>query len=134
MIDINEIRKLDVKRQELKKELYTKIYEQFERKIRQQVELGRDKFVMLQVPAYVLGYPKFDREAAARYLSRQLTRGGFCVQFMGDVTLFVSWAPKRKKKPSSARPPARSVEEVDQDLNVEFPTLMNLRKAASAYK
>jgi hypothetical protein len=50
MIDIHEIRKLDVKRQEIKKELYKKIYEQFERKIRQQVELGRDKFVLLQVP------------------------------------------------------------------------------------
>lgn len=129
MIDINEIRKLDVKRQEMKKELYTKIYEQFERKIRQQVELGRDKFILLQVPPYVLGFPKFDREAAARYLSRQLTRGGFDVQFAGDITLFVSWLPKKKKKQGVMVRPQPPEEE-----EVELPTLMNLRKAASAYR
>lgn len=114
----------------MKKELYKKIYEQFERKIRQQVEMGRDKFVILQVPVYVLGFPKFDREAAARYLSRQLTRGGFDVQLAGDITLFVSWLPKKKKK---APPPPQKPQVVD-DLPLEFPTLMNLRKAASAYK
>jgi len=127
MIDIHEIRKLDVKRQEIKKELYKKIYEQFERKIRQQVELGRDKFVLLQVPPYVLGFPKFDREAAARYLSRQLIRGGFDVQFAGDVSLFVSWVPKKKKKEK-----VREEEEVYEE--PELPTLINLRKAASAYR
>jgi len=127
MIDINEIRKLDVKRQEIKKELYKKIYEQFERKIRQQVELGRDKFVVLQVPPYVLGFPKFDREAAARYLSRQLIRGGFEVQFVGDISIFVSWLPKKKKKEK-----VRDEEEVYEE--PELPTLMNLRKAASAYR
>lgn len=126
MIDINEIRKIDVKRQEMKKELYTKIYEQFERKIRQQVELGRDKFVLLQVPPYVLGFPKFDREAAARYLSRQLTRGGFDVQFAGEITLLVSWVAKKKKKPEVAV--------VVREEEPELPTLMNLRKAASAYR
>ncbi|QIG59514.1 hypothetical protein [Dishui Lake phycodnavirus 2] len=128
MIDINEIRKLDVRRQEIKKELYKKIYEQFERRIRQQVELGREKFVILQVPAFVVGFPKFDREAAARYLSRQLTRGGFDVQLAGDITLFVSWLPKPKKK----KP--REEQEPPPELPLEFPTLMNLRKAASAYR
>lgn len=127
MIDINEIRKFDVRRQEMKKELYTKIYEQFERKIRQQVELGRDKYVLLQVPVYVLGFPKFDREAAARYLSRQLKRGGFEVQMVGEINIFVSWLPKKKK----VRPAPRPREEEEP---IEFPTLMNLRKAASAYK
>ena len=53
-IDINEIRKLDVKRKEIRKEIYTRIYEQFERKIRQQVEMGRDKYVFLRVPSYVI--------------------------------------------------------------------------------
>jgi hypothetical protein len=129
MIDIHEIRKLDVKRQEIKKELYKKIYEQFERKIRQQVELGRDKFVLLQVPPYVLGFPKFNREAAARYLSRQLIRGGFDVQFAGDVSLFVSWVPKKKKKEKF-----REEEEEEVYEEPELPTLINLRKAASAYR
>jgi hypothetical protein len=127
-IDINEIRKLDVKRQEIRKEIYMRIYQQFERKIRQQVELGRDKYLFLRIPSYVVGYPKFDREAAARYLTRQFTNGGFDVQHVSDVDIFVSWVPKAKNKPRKP-PPAKEVE-----LPVEFPTLMNLKKAASAYK
>jgi hypothetical protein len=128
-IDINEVRKLDVKRKEIRKEIYTRIYEQFERKIRQQVELGRDKYVFLRVPSYVMGYPKFDREAAARYLVRQFARSGFDTQHVGEVDVFVSWRPKAKTKKSR---PAAAVVEVE--LPVEFPTLMNLKKAASAYK
>jgi hypothetical protein len=130
-IDINEIRKLDVKRQEIRKEIYTRIYEQFERKIRQQVELGREKYLFLRIPSYVVGYPKFDREAAARYIARQFTHGGFDVQHVSDVDIFVSWAPKSKKKKATpkAQPQANEVE-----LPAEFPTLMNLKKAASAYK
>jgi hypothetical protein len=128
-IDINEIRKLDVKRQEIRKEIYMRIYQQFERKIRQQVELGRDKYLFLRIPSYVVGYPKFDREAAARYLTRQFTNGGFDVQHVSDVDIFVSWVPKAKHKP---RKPPTTTKEVE--LPVEFPTLMNLKKAASAYK
>jgi len=129
MIDIHEIQKIDVKRQEIRKEIYTKIYEQFERKIRQQVEMGREKYVFLRVPTYVIGYPKFDRPAAARYLARQFTRGGFYVQLVSDVDLYVSWISKRKVRK------AASTEKVAlPELPAEFPTLMNLKKAASAYK
>ena len=130
-IDINEVRKLDVKRKEIRKEIYTRIYEQFERKIRQQVELGRDKYVFLRVPSYVMGYPKFDREAAARYLVRQFERSGFDTQHVGEVDVFVSWRPKQKQKQKQKPKPA-AVAQVE--LPVEFPTLMNLKKAASAYK
>ena len=131
MIDVHEIRKIDVKRQEIRKEIYTKIYEQFERKIRQQVEMGRDKHIFLRVPTYVIGYPKFDRAAAARYLARQFTRGGFDVQQVSDVDLYVSWVTKRKARKASA---ALRDEATLPELPAEFPTLMNLKKAASAYK
>lgn len=134
-IDINEIRKLDVKRQEIRKEIYKRIYEQFERKIRQQVELGRDKYLFLRIPSYVLGYPKFDREAAARYLTRQFVNGGFEAQHVGDVDIFVSWAPKPKPKEKEKKLPSRtSSSSREVELPVEFPSLMNLKKAASAYK
>jgi len=130
-IDINEVRKLDVKRKEIRKEIYTRIYEQFERKIRQQVELGRDKYIFLRVPSYVIGYPKFDREAAARYLVRQFARSGFEAQRVGEVDVFVSWRPKPK---SGRQQQQRQQQEKEVELPVEFPTLMNLKKAASAYK
>lgn len=129
-ININEIRKLDLKRKDIRKQIYTRIYEQFERKIRQQVELGREKYLFLRVPSYVVGYPKFDREAAARYLVRQFARSGFEARQVGDVDLFVSWHPKPRARQD--KKPAAVQQEVE--LPVEFPTLMNLKKAASAYK
>jgi hypothetical protein len=129
-ININEIRKLDLKRKDIRKQIYTRIYEQFERKIRQQVELGREKYLFLRVPSYVVGYPKFDREAAARYLVRQFARSGFEARQVGDVDLFVSWRPKPRARQD--KKPAAVQQEVE--LPVEFPTLMNLKKAASAYK
>jgi hypothetical protein len=129
-ININEIRKLDLKRKDIRKQIYTRIYEQFERKIRQQVELGREKYLFLRVPSYVVGYPKFDREAAARYLVRQFARSGFEARQVGDVDLFVSWRPKPRARQD--KKPVAVQQEVE--LPVEFPTLMNLKKAASAYK
>mgnify|MGYP001048234293 FL=1 len=130
-IDINEIRKLDLKRKEIRKQIYMRIYEQFERKIRQQVELGRDKYLFLRVPSYVIGYPKFDREAAARYLVRQFARSGFETRHVGEVDVFVSWRPKPKPKRQQQRQQETAAE---VEPPVEFPTLMNLKKAASAYK
>ena len=67
MISINDVTKIDEKRKQIKKEIYTRVYEQFSRKIKQSVELGH-KQVFLTVPTFVIGYPTFDRGAAARYI------------------------------------------------------------------
>ena len=40
MININDIIQIDDKRKRIRKEIYTKIYEQFSSKIKQCVELG----------------------------------------------------------------------------------------------
>ena len=92
--------------------------------------MGRDRYVFLRVPTYVIGYPRFNREAAARYLVRQFTRGGFEAQLVSDVDLYVSWIHKTKTKARAAPEPPKK----DPELPAEFPTLMNLKKAASAYK
>jgi len=123
MISINDITKIDEKRKQIKKEIYTKIYEQFSRKIKQSVELG-NKQVFLTVPAFVVGCPTFDRSAAARYLARQFQHGGFTVQFVGDYELYITWIIPKKKKESN---------ENYKD-EVEFPNLMNLKKIASQYR
>ena len=122
MISIDEVTKIDEKRKQIRKEIYTRIYEQFSSKIRQSVEYGH-KQIFLTVPSFVLGYPSFDRSAAARYLVRQLMLGGFTVKLVSDYDLYVSWIISKKKK-------ERKNEESDQ----EFPNLMNLKKIAKQNK
>ena len=119
-LTIQEIQRLDEKRSKIKKEIYTKIYEQFSRKIRQNVELGQ-KQVFLNVPMFLLGLPTFDRDKATEYLKRQLERADFVVTKTGSYELLVTWNVKKEIKEP-------------EPVFDEFPTLMNLRKAASKYR
>jgi hypothetical protein len=122
MISINDVTKIDNKRKQIRKEIYTRIYEQFSRKIKQCVELGQ-KQVFLTVPSFVIGYPTFDRHLAAKYITRQFQLGGFTVQLVGEYELYVSWIIPNKKK---------EVEKESEE--TEFPNLMNLKKMASKYR
>jgi|TARA_B110000977_G_scaffold201197_1_gene294689 hypothetical protein len=122
MININDIIEIDEKKKRIKKEIYTKIYDQFSSKIKQCVELGH-KQVFLTVPVILIGYPVFDRNAAARYLTRQFELGGFIVQLVADYDIYVSWNISKKKR-------EREVENED----IEFPNLMNLKKMANKYR
>jgi hypothetical protein len=90
MININDIIEIDDKKKKIKKEMYMKIYEQFSSKIKQCVELGH-KQVFLTVPLFLIGYPVFDRGAAARYIARQFELGGFTVQLVTEFDIYVSW-------------------------------------------
>jgi len=122
MISINDVTKIDEKRKQIRKEIYTRIYEQFSRKIKQCVELGH-KQVFLTVPSFVVGYPTFDRGAAARYMMRQLKLGGFDVRLVSDYDMYVSWIIPKKVK-----------EKVIEPDETEFPDLMNLKKMADKYR
>lgn len=121
MISINDVTKIDEKRKQIRKEIYTRVYEQFSRKIKQCVELGH-KQVFLTVPSYLVGYPVFDRNAAARYVARQFILGGFQVQLIGDYDVYVTWQIPKKKK------------EKEKVVDDDFPNLMNLKKMANKYR
>lgn len=124
MINARDIAKIENKRKEIKKDTYLKIYEQFSRKIRQNVELGQ-KQVFLVVPTFVIGFPPFDVQKAADYLQRQLERAEFTVVRVSEHELHVTWSLKQKEK------------EKEQEKGEDFdglPSLMNLRKAASKYR
>jgi len=123
MISIDDVTKIDVKRKQLRKEIYIKIYEQFSSKIKQSVEYGH-KQIFLTVPSFLLGYPVFDRNAAAKYIARQFTLGGFTVKQVSDYDIYVSWFVPKKKKEREEH------EEEDGD----FPNLMNLKKMANQYR
>jgi len=124
MISINDITKIDEKRKQLKKEIYTKIYEQFSRKIKQSVELGC-KQIFLIVPAFLIGYPVFDRSAAAQYIARQFRLGGFNTSVIGEYEIYVNWVVEKPKKVKMKE---------DHVEESEFPNLMNLKKIASKYR
>jgi len=123
MININDIIEIDDKKKKIKKEIYKKIYDQFTAKIKQCVELGH-KQVFLTVPVILIGYPVFDRNAAARYIARQFELGGFIVQLVADHDIYDSWnVPKKKKERHD-----------EEDDDVDFPNLMNLKKMANKYR
>ena len=122
MISINDITKIDEKRKQIRKEIYTRVYEQFSRKIKQSVELGH-KQVFLTVPTFVIGYPTFDRGLAAKYIVRQLTLGGFDVNLVNDYNMYVSWNIRKKTK-----------QKTEESYDTDFPDLMNLKKMANKYR
>jgi hypothetical protein len=120
MISVDEISRLTEKKNRLKKETYVKLYEHVSRKIRHSVDFGA-KSTLFQVPVFLIGYPMFDRYKATNYLKRQLERGGFEVIIRGDNELYIAW--KVKKTVERREEPAE-----------DFPTLINLKKAANKYR
>ena len=127
MISVDDISRIAEKRNRLRKETYVKLYEQISKKIRQSVELGH-KYVFVQIPSFVMGYPHFDRIKATQYLVRQLHIGGFMVQHIGDFELCISWRPRKLKNDTQ-----KKQDEEDDQLE-DFPTLVNLKKAANKYR
>lgn len=123
MLSIDDVTKIDEKRKQIRKEIYLKIYEQFSTKIKQSVELGH-KQLFMTIPSFVLGYPAFERSAAARYIARQFALGGFTVQLVSDHDIYISW-----DKPKKKREKQRVVED-----DTDFPNLMNLKKIANKYR
>ncbi len=131
MITRDMIDKMDADKRRIKKEIYTKIHEQFCRKIQSVAVVGH-KQVFLTVPPFVMGFPTYNVTQAAGYLKRQLQNGGFDVSFAHPASLMVSWFPKAKKH----------LEEEAQHFHVQpppeedasLPSLVNLRKAANKYR
>ena len=124
MIRISEISRLDEKRKRLRKQTYVKLHEQISKKIRQSVELGQ-KYVFVQIPSFVMGFPHFDRTKATHYLIRQFRISGFYVQHIGEFELCISWRPRKVNKELEEKP--------EEDFE-DFPTLVNLKKTANKYR
>lgn len=106
----------------MKKETYVELYKQISRKIRRSVE-AQKKRVLFEVPAFLVGYPVYDRLKATSYLKRQLELGGFIVHIAGNFGLSITWKVKKDKVASG---PMDHIE--------DFPTLVNLKKVANRYR
>ena len=108
------------KRGSAKKEYYKALLEQFSRKIKHSVELGR-KDALLTIPSFLVGYPKYDLAATVVYMSRQLGRLGYKVELVGPLDLKVTWRNTR---------PEQDEEAETTDPGVFLPSLVNLQKTA----
>jgi hypothetical protein len=119
MLTAKELAEKDRRRQNYKKETYKVILEQFLRKVKANFELGL-KTAQVTVPPMVIGYPRYDVAKAAMYLHRQLVRLGYRVEHLSPTSMNISWMQKVQ----------------DPEINepeVEFPSLINLKKAAQKY-
>jgi len=78
---------------------------------------------VLVVPAFMIGYPRYELATAVKYMGRQLVRLGYNVRMVSPVSYEVSW---EKVKPEEEPEEADSV--------LDLPSLMNLKKAAEKYR
>ena len=123
MINVEEISQIVNKRNRMKKETYVELYRQVTSKIRRAVETSR-KYVLVEVPSFVIGYPTYDRLKATSYIKRQLELAGFDVAIIGNYEFRITWKVKKN---------VRASDSVDDSLG-DFPTLINLKKAANRYR
>jgi len=128
MLRITDVVKVDYERKRIRKEIYKRIYEQFCRKIKQSTEMGY-KHTILTVPSFVFGFPTFDRYMAVDYLCRQFVIGGFEAHVIKPFSIYVCWVvtTNKSKKP-------REEEKIEPEDDIEFPTFINLKKAADKYR
>jgi hypothetical protein len=106
------------KRGSAKKEYYKALLEQFCRKIKHSVELGK-KDAILTVPTFLVGYPRYDLAMTVIYMSRQLGRLGYNVVLIGPLDLKVTWRRERSEEDQEEAEPT-----------VFLPSLVNLQKTA----
>jgi hypothetical protein len=109
------------KRDNVKKEYYKALLEQFCRKIRVASELG-NKDAILTVPQFLVGFPIYDLPTTVTYMCRQLTRLGYIVNLVGPLDIRVQWS----KTPNLETELDREVTQPD----VYLPSLVNLQKTA----
>ena len=120
VLTAKEMAALEKARQNVKKETYKALLDQFSRKIRTSHDLGL-KSALLTVPPFVVGFPRYDLPKAVRYLSRQLQKLGYGVDLAGPVSFRVRW----DRRPTTQEEPPE--DEAPLDL---LPGLVNLQKMA----
>ena len=107
VLTAKEMAALEKARQNVKKETYKALLDQFSRKIRTSHDLGL-KSALLTVPPFVVGFPRYDLPKAVRYLARQLQKLGYAVDLAGPVSFRVAGTAdlaRLRRNPPRMRPP-----------------------------
>jgi hypothetical protein len=122
MISVKDIQKIESEKRRVRKETYSEILKQFDKKIRYAVEVG-DRQVFLSTPQMIFGFPMYNVESATAYLARQLRNLGYIVRQIDASNMYVTWDVKNKDGGGHC-------EEVPEEI-AELPALINLKKVAS---
>jgi hypothetical protein len=78
------------------------------------------KYVVFEIPNFVVGFPMYDLQKCTEYIMRQLVMLGYTVNEVGSGHVYITWGKKKNTVPVE--------EPVDEE---SLPSLMNLRKIAS---
>jgi hypothetical protein len=132
-INIDDVRKVEEKRRKAKKEMYTKMYDMFSKKIQVAVD-HHQKSVVLNIPAFMFGYPKYNMSSARKYMERQLTLSGFSIYRIMDNGIFVTWVKEEKLHYSAPPPTTTKNSDMQCAEDSTIPDLVNLRKLANKYR
>ena len=122
MISVKDIQKIESEKRRVRKETYSEILKQFDKKIRYAVEVG-DRQVFLSTPQMIFGFPMYDVDSATAYLARQLRNLGYIVRQIDASNMYVTWDVK-------SRDAGGHCEQVPEEI-AELPALINLKKVAS---
>jgi len=131
-LTLEDVQKIDVRKRELKKKLYTELYERASSKVREIANMSLHE-TWVTVPSFLMGYPSFDLELATTYVERQFRNGGFYIKNYGNGQLFISWYPDHKKKTKKKEEPFRPQPPKKED-PYDLSVLANLKKSADKYK
>jgi len=126
MVSLDEIKKIQSERKNIKKEIYKKIYNDFSGKIKKAVDIGHEQ-IILKTPSYIWGSPTYDVYKATLYLKRQFDHSGFTTYLFSQDEIYISWAPPQKEGPRKRIRTQSSATEEDED----FPKFVNLKKMAN---
>lgn len=124
LVSAMELQKADQAKKEIKKETYRKILEQISKKIQVSSQIG-NKNLIVTIPAFVMGFPSFNQEAAATYIQRQLNNGGYRTNRLSTTSIYIDW---NKSKGENITRDKKPVDDLD------IPSFMNLKKYAAKYK
>lgn len=104
---------------DVKKEIYTRILTQMCRKIEVAHTLGKTH-TELKIPEFIFGYPMYDMAQATIFIFRQLKKLGYRTSVLDIGKMHVAWGEKKIK--------------ITKEEQETLPTLSNLKKAADGIR
>lgn len=104
---------------DVRKEIYTRILTQMCRKIEVAHSLGKDHTI-LKIPEYIFGYPTYDIIQVTIFIHRQLKRLGYRCSIISSGYIHTAWGEKKVV--------------VTKEEKETIPTLSNLKKAADSIR
>lgn len=128
---IEDVQKIDVRKREMKKKLYTELYERASTKVQEVAKLGLHE-TWVTVPSFLIGFPSFDLDSATSYVGRQFMNGGFYVKMYEGGQMFISWYPNFKKNKGKKKDEKKPKEPPKDPFDLSI--LANLKKSADKYK